>query len=275
MWIDKNAYNENVDKEVLFDSLFQCVKSITLKNRLFPNWSDYEPFSLYAATRLYLRLVNPKQFMLDDNGNPKMKRVSSILNFIKKTLSPMIVDFQKNDFDEEFSVEVQGEQFIANLKNRVLDKARSQFADKIRVECNHYFSSLYSVIHEVVDKLPYQTDKVTNHRIYMSCLLTLLNQLTISNHAKQLVRERLVKNLKVDNFIADLYRDELKESIILYHLDDGMLNYISTIVNFIRHYIKKDLKQIIGDNQPTQAVMQAIINDQMERSSSIEGVQLC
>ena len=60
IWVDENAYKKDVDKDELFDSLYWIVNSISIKHKMLPNWKDYQPFSFYAACRLYGRLTNPK-----------------------------------------------------------------------------------------------------------------------------------------------------------------------------------------------------------------------
>ena len=265
-WIDENAYKENVDKEILFDSLFRCVTLICIKNKLFSNWSDYEPFGLYASTRLYLRLINEKQFQLDENSEPKMKRIKSILNFIKKTLRPMIVDFQQKAFKEEFRPEIHGEDFINSLKDGLLYQARCQFSDKIASECVSYFESLPKTVWQVVMQTPYQNDKLITHCLYVSCLLTLLNQITLSNHNKRTLKEKLDKNFKVDEFVNIVYDDESKDATLLYGIDESLKNYVATLVNIIKNNICVDLKHIVGDNQPTDAVLDAVISSQYENA---------
>ena len=48
-----------------------------------------------------MRLVNPKQFLPDDDPK-KMKKVKSILNYIKRIMYPMIVNYQKQTFAQRF-----------------------------------------------------------------------------------------------------------------------------------------------------------------------------
>ena len=76
IWVDQNAYKQGVDKEKLFDSLYRIVSVLAIKHKLLPQWDDYQPFSLYAAGRLYMRLSNPKQFTVNKDGK-KMKKVET------------------------------------------------------------------------------------------------------------------------------------------------------------------------------------------------------
>lgn len=53
---------------------------------------------------------------------------------------------------------------------------------------------------------------------------------------------------------------------MLYHLDDSMYNYVSVIVNRLKNLIVKDLRDLIGSNEPSDAVIQSIISGQAEAS---------
>ena len=63
-----------------------------MKSKIFRNWNDYEEFSLEYASKLYYRLINAKQFLPEDHPF-KLKKIKSILNYVKKTLNPAKVDF--------------------------------------------------------------------------------------------------------------------------------------------------------------------------------------
>lgn len=46
------------------------------------------------------------------------------------------------------------------------------------------------------------------HNIYLSCILTLLNQWTLSNDNKKRLRARVKSMYKVENFINKIYIEE-------------------------------------------------------------------
>lgn len=265
IWVDANAYDPNVDKEKLFDSLYQIVCSIAIKHKMLHKWQDYQPFSLYAASRLYLRLTNPKQF--DVSLPKKMKKIKSILNFIKKTMHPMIVDYQNQAFEQNFTPGLHGET-VEDIRYRTIQKARSQYNELIRIDFEYYLNRICHTIQDFVNQLPYCNDPLMTHRIYISCMMTLLNQITLSNDNKDRYRKRLQRGFKTEDFIERAYQSEVEYSIVLYHLNDSMYNYIATIVNRLRSLIAKDLIQLIGDNEPTQDVIKSILSNQMEDANT-------
>ena len=89
MFIDKHAYDENSTNELnnlIFEYIYHLVEMLAYKAKFFNRYSYYDDFAIYVASSVYLRLKNPKQFEYDNNGNPKLKRVKSILNYIKTIL---------------------------------------------------------------------------------------------------------------------------------------------------------------------------------------------
>ena len=49
-------------------------------------------------------------------------------------------------------------------------------------------------------------------------------------------------------YIDKLYKKERENCIILYHLDDSMKDYITVLVNEIRHLVAQDLSEILNDS---------------------------
>ena len=52
---------------------------------------------------------------------------------------------------------------------------------------------------------------------------------------------------------------EKERSVVTFKLDDSMHNYVDVLVNRMRALVVKDLKGLIGDAEPSEAVMQSII----------------
>ena len=260
IWIDKNAYDSKVDKNQLFDYLYNIAISISIKNKLLPQWSDYEPFALYLATQAYLRLTNPKQFLSDDNPK-KMKKIKSILNYIKRIMYPMIVNYQKQNFAQRFEngINEDLDNCHQKIKHELQVSVRRQNSPFLKVEFEHCLKSICLSVKEVLKTTPYIKDKFLMHQMYQSCLLTLLNQFTFSNKNKQKLDNKISGSSKINEFLNQIYEEEQENSIILFKLPPDMKNYISTLVKRIRKAILKDLKILIDDAEPTDEIVKAVL----------------
>ena len=272
IYVDNNAYSPDVDKEQLFDALYNIAYSVSFKHKMLPKFEDYEPFALFAASKLYMRLTNPKQFLPDDDPK-KLKKVKSILNFLKTTMYPMVVDYQQENYAQRFSLEDKRKDLVEtakDLRHEVVKRVTKQFSDILAVEFEYYFKKICNTIKSFLQTTPYCEDKVVMHNLYMSCLMTLINQITLSNANKERLQNKVDKGYRTDDFINRIYKEEQISSVVVYHLPDSMYNYISTLVCRIRKLIINDLRDLVGSAQPTEAVVQAVMSSSLENGNDTE-----
>ena len=257
IYIDANAYNENKDQDKLFNSLYSVVKTLSVKWKLFKNWDDYENFSIEYASRLYQRLCNPRQFLPADDPR-KLKKIKSILNYIKKTVQPAKVDYQNQVFNQCFDPTMH-EATVNDIREKCFKNCREQSKPILHIEFEYYLQKLTHTIKVFLKTQPYRDDAVFMHNLYISCLMTFLNQITLSNYNKKRYKNRLKRSYNIDGFLNKVYILEQEYSVVLFHLPENLTNYVATLVNQIKQLLVKDLRQLIGDSEPTESVMQAII----------------
>lgn len=89
--------------------------------------------------------------------------------------------------------------------------------------------------------------------------MSLINQITLNNFNKKRFSARLKNGYNINDFINRVYVDEQENSIRTFHLPDNMENYVNTLVNQIKKLIAKELKQLIGDAEPSDSIVQSII----------------
>lgn len=54
------------------------------------------------------------------------------------------------------------------------------------------------------------------------------------------------------------------DSVVTFHLDPNMYNYVAVLVNRIKSLIIKDMRDLIGDSEPSDSVIQSIMSSSME-----------
>ena len=69
-----------------------------------------------------------------------------------------------------------------------------------------------------------------SHRLYVSCLMTLLNQITLNNYNKKRFKARLANGYNIEDFISRVYLDEQENSTTTFHLPNNMENFLNTLV---------------------------------------------
>ena len=117
---------------------------------------------------------------------------------------------------------------------------------------------------------PYAEDKVTFHNLYLSCLMTFINQITLCNVNKERLQNKLDKGYRTDDFINRIYKEEQLTSVVVFHLPPSMYNYVSTLVCRMRKLIIDDLRDLVGAAQPTDAVVQAVMSSSLETGNDSE-----
>ena len=226
IWIDKNAYIEPLDETRLYEYLYHLAVMLAKEGRYFSSLEDYDQFGLYSASRLTMRLENKAQFT-EPSSLPKIK---SILNYLKTVIYPYKIDYQKefcNPSDEsleflysdpvDLNACIQEEDIF--LERFELESTLKQ----LPVMCRHYLS-----------KIPYNKKTSEWSNIYISCLLTLLNNWTPS-------AQDLAEGIKNINEAGSIYKKLQENDPILYHLPDNMKDYIKVLVRQLQHVIAKEL----------------------------------
>lgn len=257
--IDKGIRDPDADKELLFEYMWHLFYILAVKGRFFTSGRDYDEYALYAATQLFLR------YKKEEAGTSKrIKPIKSCLNYIKKVLYPMKVNYQRAYFEQVIRNEDAKEENYAQLQDDRENIARRSSQELMHVEYRQYLENIPNTIKFVLRTSPYINDKVMMHNIYLSCLLTLLKMMTMSNVNQERLKKKTDRALPVENLIDQIYAEEMSENVVLYHLDATMNNYVATMVSLARKEIVKDLRDIVGSFEPSEQVIKDILKSPIE-----------
>lgn len=257
IWIDNNAYEEDFDSETMFEYIYLLTHMLARKRGLFDQTDKLDDFTLFASSRYYLRLTDKRQFEYNEDGTYKFERIKSILNYIKKSLYMFKVMYEKETYLDTPKDEIAYDTGIASILLDTVD--RTYIAE---FDC--YLHDIISTIKNFLYKIPYRNDKVMMNRIYISCLLSFLNSITLSKGAKK--RVRILNEMQKANaikYVNDIYANERYDSTILFNLDDSMKDYITVLVNCIRKLIASDLSEIVHSHIPTDMCMKDLLCEAM------------
>ena len=257
IYIDEHIYTDKeLDYEKIYEYLFHLVLMLARKGNFFRKSFYYEDFATYGASRVLMRLINPKQNELDENGTPKLKKIKSVLNYIKSTIYPMKVDYEREAFSQviqESDTPIRDTQDTAYVKRLANEDGMHQ------LEFMDYLERLGAVLRKECVKVPYSTKKAEMDNIYLSCLLTLLNSITLSKERQEKLTIKGNYMYTTDAYINKTYRDEGEDAVILFHIDPSMHDYILVLTNKIKKRIAKDLSSMIDSWEPTEDVMKNLL----------------
>lgn len=251
-YIDDHVREPRCDEQKCFEYMYHLFYVLAVKGKMFKTSADYDQYALYGATQLFLRYRK-------ENINPDLKPIKSSLNYIKKILYPCRVDYQQENFAERFTDESLDAGTTEQLAYDNSVKARAICMDLLEVDAKYCLGQISSEMKIILKSSPYSQDKVMFKNLYLSCLLTLLKSITMSNKNIARVENKLERKLPTENLMNQIYAREQLEDTVLYHLDANMRNYVDTLVKRLKHRIAKDLKYLIGSYSISDDVVRDIL----------------
>lgn len=238
IWIDENVYKEDCDDFLVFEYLYHISKMLAYKRRFFEKSEYYDDFGIYCATKVFMRLKDKRQF--DDNE--KLTKIKSVLNYTKNILYAVKVSFE-NEFYAQNYVEKDDDIIDCGFHNSLISSL-----NKLQVsDFKSCLDDFIKTIKQFVYSLPYDNDLYIQN-VYTSCILSFLNSVVLSKKHKKKLNKLKKDGRLTQEYIDKLYKKERENCIILYHLDDSMKDYITVLVNEIRHLVAQDLSEVLNDN---------------------------
>ncbi len=262
IYIDREIRNPDCDEEKCFEYMYQLFYILSVKGRMFQTASDYDSYALYGATQLFLRYRKERE---PDN---KLKPIKSCLNYIKKILYPLKVNYQRSNFFQVFqesALEGNAPVVIADAK---VTEARRLTDDLLKAEYKYYLTQLPSTVKHVLKESPYSNNPVMMHNLYISCLLTLLKTLTMSNKNRTRLENKEAKCLPTTDLMDRIYAEEGGDNVVIYHLEKSMKNYVKLLVNRCKSEIAHDLRYIVGSYELSDSIIKEILMQPLEDYTS-------
>lgn len=240
IFVETEVYKDSYDENLVFEYLYHIIRMLAVKNKLFNDYGHYDGFSVFGATRVFKRLTNKKQFQYDENGEPLLKPVKSVLNYIEKTLRLMQNSYMKEEFSTCISKERYEEEVNYNFNN-ILS----------RELCNCSISDFGLTLGDIdktckkfLSTIPYPTNSAEWMNIYTSVMLTFISSITLSNKNKKRIEELSQTNSLKDAHYEAFYK-EASYDVVLYHLPQHMHDYILVLCRQLNSIIAKDLQDVL------------------------------
>lgn len=241
-YFDEHIYDADRDDNLLYQYLYHICYMLACKARYFKDMDEYDDFALYISSKLYMKYPIPTEsnvrdgkIMIEDD-----KRLISILNYTKSVLYPMKVNYQREFYAQVFMYENvgDGDKIIEEMKVSI----QKDYADELEESVIESLHFVPNIIKKTINETPYKNDKLMCKRLYMSCLLSIVNGMTLSNSTKNKIAKRSDINEREELFIKSLQQERQKQ-IILWHLDETLKDYIRMLVNKIRKDLYRDITQ--------------------------------
>lgn len=264
IYIDKHfpeiaVAGEHPDIEnTIFEYLYHIVYALACKAGYFKDFSDYDSFAIYAAAELYFsmrkKLVNAGQEVRGKVVVP----VKSCLNFIKATLFPLKVNYQQENFASVIDpavhdgAEAIGDEMRENVQSQYRPELLECYTDAIK--------EVPSFIHKIIAQSPFRSNPVMCKKLYLSAILTFINNITIPNKLKSKIygSENDASSTKQIEKLVNAYKQN-SDPAILWHLEEDIGNYINLIVIKAKIEFSKQLEYYIHGNDMSDEMLDSIL----------------
>lgn len=272
IYIDNNAYRTDLSEEeesTIFKYLYLITNMFAHKYKFFNSKDQYDSFCLYYATLVFMRFKNPKQFTIKDTGEPKLKKIKSVLNYIKKTIIPKKIKFdqENSQLSKQKLNEEEQENFEFDFTNSTVDKMLNSIDSINIIKFRHYLESVSITIREYLKTIPeYNQDRALWQNIYISCLLSFINSITFTNEELLLLKN---KTTNVDKIVDKLYHKESLDPVILFHLDKKFKNYITVLLRELKHVVARDLTILLHEYIPSSNNIKNIIYSEINTLNGV------
>lgn len=238
MYFDAHIYDADRDDNLLYQYLYHIVYMLACKARFFPqNFDEYDDFALYASSRLYMRYPQVVDGKIEVDEDKKIK---SILNYTNATLYPLKVDYQKETYAQIFSYDddIKGDTLISNTKLSI----QREYAEGIEQAITDSLRLIPKIAKKKIQETPYRNDKLFCKRLYISCLLSLINSMTLSKTKLQKIAKKSDINEREELFLKSLQR-ERRNAVIVWHLPETYRDLIQVLVNKVRKELDNEITQ--------------------------------
>lgn len=263
-YIKNNGEYPEIESRI-FEYIYHIVYALSLKAGYFRDFADYDDFSCYAATDIYLAIR--KKFLNEGqtfHGKPIVP-VKSSLNFIKATLFPLKINYQRDYFRQ--TTHPKFEEAAENLLEQTKESIRESYRDDLLKSWTDVLSQVSVLLDTILRKTPFRNDPVMLCRLKSSVLLTLLNDLTLPNAVKQKILDKQ-ENWEPEKLINSFYKKYLMNpvAVLRWHLDESFDGYIRLLTIKLKKELSKCFEYMIYGNDFSDELIDGIVNGTFDNS---------
>ena len=233
IWVDENFYKEDCDYNTAYSYMYLLASMLASKHRYFDNQRDYEEFASYLAYDTYKR-------MSDTSKVP----IKSVLNYMKSVISfrRMMFNHQRRQkiIDPKFDTEWDPSTYVEKCK----ESYEATFSEDLYKGVCEVLAQIPAYILKSIPKV-YKADKLLYKNIYLSCMLSMINRITLPNIINNKLEARLNESPTFNE--VKYYTKYLDQEIILWHIPEALGIIIVTILNKVNAILIDEIKGLSND----------------------------
>ena len=232
IWIDENFYKEDCDYNKAYTYMWLLAYMLAAKQKYFNDQSDYEEFASILAYNTYQRMMSKDK-----------SKVKSVLNYMKS-----ILYFRKVAYDSQKQQKIIDPKYDNFDSVGYVERCKSSYED---LENDRLFEGVVETLQEVPSiirkNIPrvFKHDKVEYENIYISCLLSFIDKITLPCVYDDKLNHKLESSPNFDE--VKYYKKYLDDNIILWHLPDSMSVVVMTIINKVNNIIVNEINELTDE----------------------------
>jgi len=256
--IQQDEWTEQ-EKDDIVRYLYFIIYSISKSNKYFYNSNDCDDFSIYFAEQLYYRFTNRSK---------GLDKIKSCLNYIKPILYGRILNWQQHDKFIELLEDTNSTKkynlgryidplvYKEQIKNEIDLSDRNSLIKSIHSE----ITSLPKLVKKVCSLTQFKNDKVITNNLYISCMLSLINAITLNSKLEEQIQQKRESNTLRDNYLIENRLKNINDSIILWHLDGSLTNLVKVLINRVKVMFSESIHTIGKNYEVTPEILDAMIS---------------
>lgn len=244
----------------IYEYIYHVVYALACKSGYFKNFSDYDNFACYAACELYLSMRKKQMNAGKEVRGKVVVPVKSSLNFIKATMFPLKVNYQREYFATVLDPQIHDD--LSAVESNARENIQQQYRPDLEESYKSAIERVPDFIKQIIIKTPFKTDPLMCKRLYISALLTFINDITIPNKLKN----KITSKMTPDN--AEKYSEKLfnayrvnNEPEILWHMDQDLSTYVRLIVTKAKKMFSKELEYYIHADDLSDELLDCIMSN--------------
>lgn len=265
--------NEHPEVEAkIYEYLYHIVYALSCKAGYFRNFDDYDSFACYGACELFFSM---RKKLINEGKEVRGKAVvpiKSSLNFIKATLFPLKINYQRESFMQVLDPDIH--ESAAKFSEQTREDIQSMYRRNLYENLNDTVDMIPKLLQKVISLTPFRYDVLMRKKLQISILLTLLDDITMPNK----LRKKIDSKKPVDN--ADKIINRLiiayelnPNNVILWHLEDGYAGYVRLLTQRLKRWIGNELQVIIHGDDLADGIIDSVINSAYETHNNVSDME--
>lgn len=234
IWIDEHAYGENCDEQKMFEYVYLLSNMLARKRCFFRKEVDYDNFAFYVATETFMRYKKQDR-----------KKIKSILNYLKKVIYPRKVAFLETELGRSVPPEERAKVEASYCLKNAMEEA-TNFSRITEFDCTLH--DVPRTIRAFMSKIPTSRYDAEWENVYVSCLLSFANAITLSKDTIQSIASMDERGRAKEKPMVNWYKNARDNCVILYHLDNNYYDYVKTLTNILMRLVAKDISEVVGSD---------------------------